>query len=113
MKRKILLPLIVLATPLLGGCAVQAALLAADLADEVRPALGPSNAHLRPVATQQCTARAAQYGSVYITDVEQRRSDRIIVWGSVTDARQHRRTFECHYTTSLTRFEVREIARGS
>ena len=113
MSRKILLPLILLAGPALGGCAVQAALLAADLADEVRPAMGPSNAHLTPTATQACTQRAAQYGSVYVSDVEQRRADRIIVWGSVTDAQQRRRTFECHYTTSLTRFEVRDIAPGS
>jgi hypothetical protein len=45
---------------------------------------------------------------VYIVDVEQRRSDRIIVWGSVTDAQQ-RRTFECHFTTALTRFNLGEI----
>ncbi len=113
MKRKILLPLIVFATPALGGCAVQAALLAADLADEVRPALGPSNAHLKPAATEACTRRAAQYGSVYIVDVEQRRTDRIIVWGSVTDAEQRRRTFECNYTTKLTSFALRDIAPGS
>jgi hypothetical protein len=113
MKRKTLLALMVFATPALGGCAVQAALLAADLADEVRPAVGPSNAHLKPAATEACTRRAAQYGSVYIVDVEQRRADRIIVWGSVTDAQQRRRTFECNYTTKLTSFAVRDIAPGS
>jgi hypothetical protein len=112
MTRKILLPLLLLATPALGGCALQAAMLAHDMADEIRPALGPSNAHLKPAATQQCTQRAAQHGSVYVVDVEQRRADRIIVWGSVTDAQQRRRTFECHYTTALTRFELRDIAPG-
>ena len=113
MQRKIFLPLILLAAPGLGGCALQAAMIAHDLSDEIRPALGPSNAHLKPVATQQCTQRAAQYGSVYIVDVEQRRSDRIIVWGSVTDAQQRRRTFECQFTTRLTSFAVRDIAPGS
>lgn len=109
MKRKILLPLLLLATPALGGCAVQAALAAAELAPHIRAPSGPSNAHLTPTATQACTQRAAQYGTVYIVDVEQRRPDRIIVWGSVTDARQKRRTFECHFTTRLADFHLREI----
>ena len=109
MKRKILLSLMVVAAPALGGCALQAALLAADLAPEIRGPLGKSNAHLKPVATEACTKRASQHGSVYVVDVEQRRSDRIIVWGSVTDAQQQRRTFECHYTTALSRFRLGEI----
>jgi|SRR5687768_4864438 hypothetical protein len=109
MTVKILLPLIVFAAPALGGCAVQAALAAAELAPHIRGPLGPSNAHLTPTAVEACTQRAGQYGSVYIVDVEQRRSDRIIVWGSVTDAQQRRRTFECHFTTALTRFNLGEI----
>ena len=113
MKRKTLMTLMLLTAPALGGCALQAAMIAHDLADEIRPALGPANAHLKPTATQECTQRAAQYGSVYIVDVEQRRADRIIVWGSVTDAQQRRRTFECHYTTRLANFAVRDIAPGS
>lgn len=109
MTRKIGSALILLAAPALGGCAVQAALAAAELAPHIRAPAGPSNAHLMPAATEACTRRAAQYGSVFIVDVEQRRRDRIIVWGSVTDARQHRRTFECHYTTALQSFQLREI----
>src|SRR5215210_1513889 len=105
MPRKILLPLIVLATPALGGCAVQAAMAAAELAPQIRGPMGTKNAHLKPVALQACTERARQYGSVYIVDVEQRRADRIIVWGSVTDSRQRRRIFECHFTTSLAHFK--------
>ena len=97
------------AAPALGGCAVQAALLAADLARHVEAPEGASNAHLRPAATEACTAQAAQHGSVHIVDVEQRRADRIIVWGSVTDAQQRRRTFECHYTTRLARFRLGEV----
>ena len=98
-----------LSTPALGGCAVQAALLAAELAPELRGPMGTKNAHLKPQAIEQCTARAGQYGSVYIVDIEQRRADRIIVWGSVTDTRQQRRTFECHFTTRLTGFKLGEV----
>jgi hypothetical protein len=109
MKRKILLALVVFATPALGGCALQAALLAAELAPQIRAPLGPKNAHLRPAAVRACTQRAGQYGSVFIVDVEQRRADRIIVWGSVTDAQQRRRIFECHFTTAIARFKLGEI----
>ena len=113
MIRKILMPLILLATPALSGCAVQAAMLAAELAPELRGPMGPKNAHLKPLAIDACTQRAGQYGSVYIVDVEQRRADRIIVWGSVTDARQQRRTFECHFTTRLARFKLGEVLAAS
>jgi hypothetical protein len=109
MTRKIILPLILLATPALGGCAVQAALAAAELAQYVPEPTGPSNAHLTPTATEACTRQAAQYGSVYIVSVEQRRRNLIIVWGSVTDAKQRRQTFECRFTTKLASFKLRDI----
>jgi hypothetical protein len=109
MTPKFLLPLIVLGTPAVSGCAVQAALAAAELAPHIHGPLGPSNAHFTPVAVQACIQRAEQHGFVFIVDVEQRRSDRIIVWGSVTDAQQRRRTFECHFTTAVTRFRLGEI----
>ena len=103
------LPLILLAAPLLGGCALQVALVAAELARQVPAPKGPSNAHLKPAATEACTQRAARHGSVFVLDVEQRRADRIIVWGSVTDAQQKRHTFECHFTTRLVGFTLSEI----
>src|SRR5687768_1375115 len=110
MKNKIRLGLLMLAAaPALAGCALQAALIAADVLPTLEAPLGPSNAHLKPAATQACTQRAAKHGSVYIADVEQRRQDRIIVWGSVTDAQRQRRTFECHFTKSLVRFKLGEI----
>ena len=112
MTRKIALSLILLATPALGGCALQAALAAAQLVRYLPEPQRPSNAHLKPTAVEACTQRAAQYGSVFIVDVEQRRADRIIVWGSVTDPRR-RRTFECHFTTSLVSFKLREIGSTS
>ncbi len=113
MTGKILWPLLAFATPALGGCAVQVALAAAELAPQIRGPLGPSNAHLKPEAIRACMQRAGQSGSVYIVDVEQRRSDRIIIWGSVTDSQQRRRTFECHFTTALARFKLGEILAAS
>lgn len=113
MTRKIGLALIVAAAPALGGCAAQAALAAAQLAQYVPAPQGASNAHLKSAATQACTQRAAQHGSVYIVDVEQRRADRLVVWGSATDAQQVRRTFECHFTNRLVSFRLREIGDRS
>lgn len=84
-------------------------MVAAEVVPQIRGPLGTKNAHLKPVATQACTQRAAQHGSVFIVDVEQRRADRIVVWGSVTDAERQRRTFECHYTTALRRFKLGEV----
>jgi hypothetical protein len=113
MKHKILLPLLALAAPALGGCALQAAMAAAELAPQIRGPMGPSNAHLRPTAIAACTQRAAQHGTVYISDVEQRRADRIIVWGSVVDAQQQRRTFACNFTTALSSFQLGEVLKGN
>ena len=109
MDCRFLLPLVVLAIPALGGCALQAAVMAAELAPQVHGPLGPSNAHLKGTATQACTQRAGQHGSVFVMDVEQRREDRIVVWGSVTNPQKRRRTFECHFTTSLTRFKLGKL----
>jgi hypothetical protein len=109
MTQKFGISLMFAATPLLSGCVVQGALAAASLAQQLPQAKGQSNAHLMPTATQACTQQAQQYGSVYVVDVEQRRADRIIVWGSVTDPQQRRRTFECHFTTKLASFKLRDI----
>ena len=109
MTRKIGLSLLLAASPLLSGCALQAALAAAQLAQYIPESKRESNAHLTPAATQACTARAQQYGSVYIVGVTQQRADLIVVTGSATDTQQRRRTFECYFTTKVTRFTVREI----
>jgi len=111
MKRKIALSLILAATPVLGGCVAQAALAAAELATYIPASERPSNAYLKGDATQACTQRASQYGTVYVTDVEQRRNDLLIVWGSVVDTAQRRRTFECQFTTALVSFKLRDIGR--
>ena len=113
MTRKIALVPVVAAAAALGGCAAQAVLLAAQLANYAPQPQRASNAHLKPVASQACSQRAATYGSVHIIDVEQRRADRLVVWGSVTDARQVRRTFECHFTTGVVSFKLRELGSRS
>jgi hypothetical protein len=113
MTRKIALSLIVFAAPALGGCALQAALLANDMAQYFPEGQAPNNAHLMPAATQACTKRAAQYGSVHIVDVGQHRSGRIVVGGSVTDAQRQRRTFECHFSNAVVSFKLDEILPAS
>ena|SRR5688500_15656993 len=113
MTRKIALALVLLTAPALGGCALQAALAAADLMQYLPEGEATNNAHLMPAATQACTKHAAQYGSVHIVDVGQNRSGRIIVGGSVTDAQQRRRTFECHFSNTVVGFKLDEILPAS
>lgn len=82
------------------------------LADEYIPngePVRPSLAHLEPAANEACTRQAAQHGSVLVVDIEQRGADRLVVWGSVTNAAQQRRTFECHFTDKVVGFRLREI----
>ena len=109
MKRLNALLLVAIAAPALGGCALQMAMAAADLVGNLPQHEGASNAAYKPTALQTCTAEAAKYGTPFVIDVEQRRADLLIVWGSVTDAQQHRRSFECRFTTKLRSFKLREI----
>ncbi len=92
----------------LGGCVASLAASAASMAIQSAQPKPQSNAHLKPTALQQCTARAAQYGAVHIIDVEQRSVGRIVVWGTVTAAGQ-RRSFECAFTDKVAGFKLREI----
>src|SRR6476469_810553 len=98
--------LLLILAPALGGCALQMAMAAAEMASNVPGKTGPSNAALKPQAMQTCTTEAAKYGTPFVIDVEQRRDDLLIVWGSVTDAKQHRRSFECRFTTKLASFKL-------
>ncbi len=92
----------------LGGCVASLVASAASMAIQSAQPKPQSNAHLMPSAIDACTARAAPYGAVHIIDVEQRSVGRMIVWGTVTDAAR-RRSFQCHFTTAITEFRVREI----
>lgn len=109
--RAMILAIAAAAVPL-GGCVASLAASAAGMAIQSAQREPQSNAHLKPTARQACTQRAAQYGAVHIIDVEQRRADRIIVWGTVTDARE-RRGFQCHFTTAIADFELRAIRTRS
>ncbi len=92
----------------LGGCVASMAATAASMAIQRAQPKPQSNAHLKPTAIQACTARAAQYGAVHIIDVEQRSAGRMIVWGTVTDAKE-RRSFQCHFTSAIADFKLRAI----
>ncbi len=102
-----LMTLLLLALPL-GGCVAGIAASAAGMA--IRSAQGEpqSNEHLRPAAREACSVHGAQYGAVHIIDVEQRSAGKIIVWGTVTDARE-RRSFECAFTARIAGFKLRVI----
>jgi hypothetical protein len=107
MKRLILVPVIA-AVPLLSGCLPMMAVSAVDLAARSAQGTPTSNADLHPDASEACTQRAAQYGTVSVIDVEQHSIDKIIVWGTVDDGKQ-RRSFECDFGTKITGFKLRAI----
>lgn len=108
-RRMVLVALAASGALAVGGCVAGMAASAAGMA--VRSAQGKpkSNEHLRPAARAACSAQAAQHGAVHVIDVEQRRVDRIVVWGTVTDAKE-RRSFECGFVNQVTYFKLRPIA---
>lgn len=93
-----------------GGCVASVAAGAVGMAVREAQPKPKSNQALQPAARQACSERAARYGAVRIIDVEQRRLDRIIVWGTVDDGKE-RRSFECGFTTRITYFRLRPIRR--
>ena len=99
---------LVMVAPALGGCVAAMALSAADLALRSAEGTPGSNKHLKPQAEAACSAQAAPHGLVTVIDVEQRRVDKIIVWGTAGEGAA-RRSFECHFTTRITGFKLREI----
>ncbi len=103
--------ILLLATaPMLGGCLASLAASAVGAA-VTAAAPGPqpySTQNLRPGAIEDCTARAAQHGTVHIIDAEQGRGNRVTVWGTVQDAQQ-RRSFECIHDRQVASFRLREI----
>ena len=108
MTHKLPLVLLLASAPALGGCVAGMAASAVGMA--VRSAQGQpqSNAHLKPTATSQCSAHAAQYGTVAVIDVQQYSPSKIIVWGTVDDGKA-RRSFECGFTTTISGFKLRAI----
>lgn len=102
-----LMKLLLWALPL-GGCAAGLAAGAAGMAIRSSQGEPKSNRQLQPTARSACSAHAAQYGAVHIIDVEQRSAGKIIVWGTVTDAKQ-RRSFECAFTDRIAGFKLQVI----
>lgn len=109
-KRLAAVGLLALAAPALGGCVAGMAASAAGMAVKEAQGDPKSNAHLRDVAVEACSARAGQHGAVHIIDVEQRSVDRIIVWGTAGEG-DAKRSFECGFGTIVTHFRLREIRK--
>ena len=108
MQRKSVLPFLLGSLFALSGCA--AGIAANALGAAVRSAKGQPqvNEHLKPLAVQACSARASQFGTVQVIDVEQRTLSKIIVWGTATNGAA-RQSFECAYTTKVVGFQLRAI----
>jgi hypothetical protein len=107
MKR---LTLLVLLSPIpaLGSCVPMMAASAVSMVGEAAEGRPVSNEALQPQARDACTAQAARYGTVAVIDVEQHRTNQIIVWGTVDDGKQ-KRSFECDFGMKITGFKLRDI----
>jgi hypothetical protein len=108
MTRTQALFLVMLSTPALCGCVAGMAAGAVGMAARSAQGTPSSNAHLQPDARKACSDRASQLGAVHIIDVQQRATDKIIVWGTVDDGKD-KRSFECGYGTQITGFKLRAI----
>ena len=94
---------------ILGGCLPMMAASAVGMAAQSAQGRPQANAELAPQAREACSARAAQYGTVHIIDVEQARPDKLIVWGTVGEALR-KQSFQCNFGTRITGFTLRPIA---
>ena len=106
---RLALPLILACSFALSGCAASIAASAVGMAAKAARGEPQSNAHLRPAAVEACSAQASSHGKVHIIDVEQRKVDRIVVWGTAGEGTA-RRSFECTYGTKVLDFKLRAIA---
>jgi hypothetical protein len=100
--------LLLATAPALTGCVPMMAVSAASMVAQGAEGRPVDNEALQQQARDACTQMAAQYGTVDVIDVEQHRVDRIIVWGTVTDAKQ-KRSFECDFGSKITGFKLRPI----
>jgi hypothetical protein len=105
-----LLLLLASSAPALTGCVPMMAVSAAGMVAQSAKGKPVSNTGLQPQARDACTARAAQYGTVHVIDVQQHRVDKIIVWGTVGDGKETR-SFQCDFGTKITGFTLRPIRR--
>jgi len=110
MKPAGILLLLFASAPLLGGCVASIAANAVDMAVRTAQGQPQNNEQLQPTAGEACRARAAQYGTVRIIDVEQHTASEIIVWGTTENAGV-RQSFKCTFATKIVGFKLRTIAR--
>jgi hypothetical protein len=109
MRRLFALLLLIAPALPLGGCVPMMAASAVSMAAQGARGWPASNESLQPQAREACSAQAAQYGAVRVIDVEQHRTNKIIVWGTVDDGKQ-KRSFQCDFGTRITGFTLRAIA---
>jgi len=102
------LALLLATAPALAGCVPMMAVSAVNMVAHGAQGSPVGNEALQPQARDACAQQAAQYGTVDVIDVEQHRVDQIIVWGTVTDAKQ-KRSFECDFGSKITGFKLRPI----
>ena len=108
MKRILIGPALIGGALTLGGCLPMMAVSAVSMAARSAQGTPQGNAHLAPIADQQCSAQAAQYGVVKVIDVQQASPSKIIVWGTAGEGTA-RQSFQCDFGTKITGFTLRAI----
>lgn len=108
MQRMILIPAALGCMSALGGCVPMMAAKAVGMAASGARTAPASNAHLAPAAEAACKQQAAAHGAVHVIDVEQSRTNKIIVWGTAGEGAR-KQSFECHFGTAVTAFKLRPI----
>ena len=102
------LSLLAASVPALSGCVPMMAVSAASMAAEAAQGTPASNEARQPQAREACSARAAQYGTVHVIDVEQHSVGKIIVWGTVDDGKATQ-SFQCDFGTRIAGFKLQPI----
>ncbi len=108
MKRAVTCTLLAITGFSLSGCVAGMALSAASMAARGARGEPANNEHLMPVARQACIARAAQYGTVQVIDIQPVSPGKITMWGTVTN-NGRRQSFECRFGTKVNGFKLRPL----
>ena len=108
MRMRRVLAALVLLVPATAACVPMMAASVAGMALRGANRPGADNSALKPQAEAACIARATPHGQVNVIDVQQKRPDLIIVWGTAGEGAA-RRSFECHFTSQVERFTLRAI----
>ena len=103
--RNLLLPIFLVSTLALGGCA--ASIAASALGAAIQSGQSDTPADVQ-AGVDACYARANQLGRSKIIDVERRSTSKITVWGSVEND-LGKQSFECGYSDKITGFTLRAV----